>query len=662
MESSYELMKIRYQIIGGFVVIAVMAMVMATYLLRQLQGVSGKIKTDISNELQQLSRASRLHDYADQIVYYDEVLTQSARNYVFTGDVKWRERYEAAEPILDSVIKKAIEEGDEADKNIFIGIDGANKDLVMIEHLALDEVAAGRRKEAAAMLEGDVYMKQKVIYKQGIDKYLSQKGIRYGKYLDATVNTGQVLSEESAKGYSDASVTVLLITLAMVAGAFLAGSLLIRDISSPITKLEEYVHNIQIGNFTAKMDERTLKSKNEVGDFARAFEEMTKSLINYKLALEGRVELQSNQLSQEKNKAEVILDSIADGLLVTDELGNVIKINSKALNLLGFQESEIIGNQLTKMVRLLDDRENVVSMNDRPVVVALKSNSSVARRLYYGRKDGVLVPVQVTVSPVSFEGKIIGTIEIFRDISKEKEVEKLKDEFVSLASHELRTPMTAVKGFVSMMLEGDFGPIQEKMREPIEAIGMSTDRLITLVNDMLDVTRIESGRIKIESSNFEIRPVVLEAVSGLQPIAKQKNILLNVGEVPEVWVTADVNKIKQVLTNLIGNSLKFTDKGGINVSGRIDGNFLKMFIEDTGMGIVTENQVKLFVKFKQIHSQQEGKPVGTGLGLYLSRELVRKMGGDLWIERSAAGQGSVFGFSITIANTDKLTTIESTDG
>ncbi|MCR4324317.1 MAG: sensor histidine kinase [Candidatus Curtissbacteria bacterium] len=233
-----------------------------------------------------------------------------------------------------------------------------------------------------------------------------------------------------------------------------------------------------------------------------------------------------------------------------------------------------------------------------------------------------------------------------------KNLDKLKDEFVSIASHELRTPMTAIKGMVSMIVDGDYGKVEKGLHEPLADIANSTDRLIVLVNELLNVSRIEAGRLKFELSDFAIQPVIGEVVTSLIPLAKGKNLYLDFKYDGLTFVQGDTNKIREVLSNLIGNSLKFTERGGITISLEEDGDLLKVFVQDTGIGISSEDQVKLFGKFKQISSYQVGRPAGSGLGLYISRELTRKMGGDLWIQKSEPQQGSTFVFSLPLATSE----------
>jgi PAS domain S-box-containing protein len=360
----------------------------------------------------------------------------------------------------------------------------------------------------------------------------------------------------------------------------------------------------------------------------------------------------------EASKSEAMLKNIGDGLIVIDEYGKISKVNQSALTMLGFSEDELLHQWMFKNVQALDEKESPIAPQERPATEALSTGKIVVRRLLYLTKDGTKLPVSVTVSPIILNNKPVGAIEVFRDISREKELEKLKDEFVSLASHELRTPMTAIKGFVSMIREGDFGPVSKELEEPIADIGASTDRLIHLVNDMLNVSRIEAGRLTITLTDEHIKSIVEEVVATLLPIVKQKNITLEAKEIEDTMVEVDVDKVKQVLNNIIGNSLKFTDTGGITITTKTEAELLKVFITDTGMGITKEDQTKLFGKFKQISSQQKGKPVGTGLGLYLSRELIRKMGGDMWIETSELGKGSTFAFSLPVSNSQLAKTVQ----
>lgn len=226
-----------------------------------------------------------------------------------------------------------------------------------------------------------------------------------------------------------------------------------------------------------------------------------------------------------------------------------------------------------------------------------------------------------------------------------KEVDRLKDEFVSIASHELRTPLSAIDGIISMIRDGEYGRVNEELEQPLEDVNTSSARLINLVNDLLNLSRIQAGRMKYTLSDFPIADIITQTVQLLEPVAKQKNLPLAAGSLERDSVQGDTDKVKQVLNNLIGNSLKFTDQGGITVCAKAVDDKVEVSVADTGIGIEEKDQVKLFGEFQQLESGK-GRPPGTGLGLHISREMVRKMGGDLWIEKSDKNVGSTFVFSI----------------
>lgn len=234
-----------------------------------------------------------------------------------------------------------------------------------------------------------------------------------------------------------------------------------------------------------------------------------------------------------------------------------------------------------------------------------------------------------------------------------KQLDQLKDEFVSLASHELRTPMTIIKSYLWLLLQQKKGPINDQQKHDLERSFSSTERLINLVNDMLNVSRIESGRMTVEIQTIDILELVQTTVSEMQARAQELGITLTVSNnnksIPSV--KADPEKVKQVLINLIGNSLKFTPREGsiqISVMNVIDKGMVNIEVQDTGKGIKAEDMPKLFQKFGLIGNNYLTKQgvQGTGLGLYLSKSLIELMGGTLWVQSDGENKGSTFTFSL----------------
>jgi len=352
---------------------------------------------------------------------------------------------------------------------------------------------------------------------------------------------------------------------------------------------------------------------------------------------------------------ETFLESIGDGVMAIDRGFDITLFNAAAERLTGFSSLEAIGKpmrEITKFVREKDKTENITFIEEAMLFGKAKQ---MANGTVLITKSGAEIPVGDSAAPIlGGDGKVNGAIIVFRDVTQEREVKRMKDEFISVASHELRTPMTAISGFVSMILGGVYGPVNEDLKEPLGYIGEGSDRLIKLVSDMLNVSRIEAGRLKFELTSLDLSKLASEVVKSLAPVAEEKGINLSFKDTETPLVQADADKVRQILNNLIGNSLKFTNKGGsITVSLAQDGDYIKTYITDTGIGIAPEEQKKLFEKFVQIASQENGRPKGTGLGLYISRELAKKMGGDLWIESSQVSKGSSFAFSLPLADTEE---------
>lgn len=246
--------------------------------------------------------------------------------------------------------------------------------------------------------------------------------------------------------------------------------------------------------------------------------------------------------------------------------------------------------------------------------------------------------------------------EVYKANSELHKVNKLKDDFVSIASHELRTPMTAIRSYAWMALHRSDVPLSDKLRRYLERTLISTERLINLVNDMLNVSRIESGRIEIAPSAFDLNNLIGEVLIEVDAKAKEKNLIVEhlAGDIPKMF--ADQNKVHQILLNLIGNSLKFTPSGGkISISYQSDGEIIEVSIKDNGVGIEQDDLNRLFKKFSRVDNSYvaTASTGGTGLGLYICKSLLDLMKGTIKVESMGANQGTTFKFTLPVA-TPKL--------
>ncbi len=232
--------------------------------------------------------------------------------------------------------------------------------------------------------------------------------------------------------------------------------------------------------------------------------------------------------------------------------------------------------------------------------------------------------------------------------------DKMKSEFVSIASHQLRSPLTSIRGYTSMLLEGSYGKLSQKAREALQKIAESSRFMALSVEDYLNVSRIESGNMKYSYSEVDVKKLVSEIVDELRPVALKRGLLLTVRSKLESYgiVKADVGKLKQIVQNLIDNSMKYTTRGSIKILLRDDVKKKKLYIEivDTGIGMSNETLQAVFEKFERAQNANDVNVTGTGLGLYLARVMARAMKGDVEASSEGEGKGSVFTIEFPLLN------------
>jgi signal transduction histidine kinase len=362
---------------------------------------------------------------------------------------------------------------------------------------------------------------------------------------------------------------------------------------------------------------------------------------------------EKNAAESERAKDEAILGSVGDGLVVTDNNGKVLLINEVAADLLDVDQKASIAQDWLTLVSLFDEQGNPVLPQDRPIYQTLQSGKRVNQTFIYVKKNDKKVSLSITSTPVIQRDPVldkeivIGAIGIIRDITKEKEVDRMKTEFISLASHQLRTPLSAIRWFTEMLVGGDAGELNAEQKEFAKNIDDSTQRMIDLVNSLLNISRIESGRIMIDPKPTDLKELVEDIVKELRPklTEKQQNLIISVHqELPKI--TIDPKLIRQVYLNLLTNAIKYTPNGGeISVFISKKGDEVVSQVTDNGYGIPKSQQAKIFQKFFRAENIIKVETDGTGLGLYLIKAIVESSHGKIWFE-SNEGEGTTFWFTL----------------
>jgi PAS domain S-box-containing protein len=377
-------------------------------------------------------------------------------------------------------------------------------------------------------------------------------------------------------------------------------------------------------------------------------------------------QISAMKLRDYEQNFRLLIEAVKDyAIFMLDVDGRIVSWNTGAQLLKGYRADEIIGQSFSQFYTEADRHAG------RPSRL-LKMAADLGRVEDEGlrvRKDGSTFWANVIITALYDErGQVRGYAKITRDLTEKRRIEEelrssiqrledakqqlqelneVKSYSISIASHEVRSPLTAIKGYVDNLLEGVAGELPESVRYYLTRIGYNTDRVIRLTNALLDLSRIEAGQMPLDLDVVSIRHVVTEVIKDLEPVAKAKAINLQAQNITDVPVRADRDKLEQVLRNLIGNALKFTPpQGQVLVQSQLtEEERVTITVMDTGCGIPPDHQQKVFHVF---HRAPSGIPEGAGLGLAIAKGLVELQGGQIWVQ-SEPGSGSRFSFTLPIA-------------
>ncbi len=417
-------------------------------------------------------------------------------------------------------------------------------------------------------------------------------------------------------------------------GNFLGYFLTISDISD-------------IKEFQEKLEKRVREKTEELEDKNKEIADSRLALMNI---LEETDEAWKNT-EAEKEKTMAVISNFTDGLLVFDKNDIIDMVNPRAESLLDRNASDLTG----KKVEDLKKDEHLNSLTD--ILIGSEEfdkeinegNESELRKEIEIKKGQTL---EVSIIPIITGGNRSGTLVALHDISREKTVEAMKSEFVSIAAHQLRTPLSAIKWTMRMLLDGDLGDLNDDQIELVKKTYASNERMVNLINDLLNVSRIEEGRYLYKPELVHIEDIVKPLVESYKPEIERRELKLKINKPKEKTPTiaADTEKITLVVQNFLDNAMKYTPKKGeivLSISHKTNPDRIQLSVKDSGVGIPQDQQSRLFGKFFRAANVIRMETEGSGLGLFICKNIVKAHGGNIWFE-SEEGKGSTFFFDLPV--------------
>lgn len=406
-------------------------------------------------------------------------------------------------------------------------------------------------------------------------------------------------------------------------------------------------------------DRLPMDGDEELGGLATAFNSMRDVIA----AREQALREETMALTVVNRRMEAILDATDDGLALIDAAGYLVLVNRRFCEMLGMRRDSLLLHKVDELRDAINDR----FVQPEKILRALSPITDPAGGVY---EDSLEIArdhtfLQLYSAPARDDNReVSGQIIALHDMTREKELDKMKTEFISVVSHELRTPLTSIKGYTDILITEQAGEINDIQREFLGILQASANRLANLINDILDISRIESGRLDVKQDPVDYSRIVGDTLRLMKAAADEKDIMLD-ASLPAAWPKArgDVDKIGQILTNLLSNAIKYTPSGGfVKLLVEVNGESgYTTCVADSGIGISKEDQKKLFQKFFRADNSLTREAGGTGLGLVIVKTMVELLGGSIWVD-SEVGKGSKFFFTLPLYNEAAQTAISAGEG
>lgn len=486
------------------------------------------------------------------------------------------------------------------------------------------------RSELDGLLEWPIVAQALTAGTVGSSEYEDARGrMQVGAYAPVPEISAAVIIQQPKDEAYLAAAKMKRAAFFVIAAVFFAAVgfalVMARNLTSPLLAVTEAAEAVARGEFPPDLE---LKTGDELQGLGETFNRMV-------ARLKGYAELQVDRLVLEQKKTDAILFSIADGIVMTDNDGVVQLANRKAQEVLG---ADPVGKPLEGVLPADSELRKAVlgavAHPDQEAVIEVDL-STEERRLF------LRVSARRLLSPS--KGTVLGTVTALHDVTFEKELDKMKEEFLHSITHDLRNPLGSIIGFLEFLLKGVVGVLNPQQKGMVESMHKSANRLMTLVNNILDVAKMETHELELNLKEASLAGLASHSIDILSSLAKRRGIVCELDAAEEFTAVCDPDQVERVITNLLGNAIKFApDDGRIVVRVTDQGPDFRVCVEDNGPGIPASHLEKIFAKFEQVPGQKRG---GTGLGLTICKRFVEAHKGRIWVE-SELGKGARFYFTI----------------
>lgn len=449
-----------------------------------------------------------------------------------------------------------------------------------------------------------------------------------------------------------------LARLMLAAGLAVVGflSLVVYSLSNRISKpLEELAGKLNNLEARGWKFVRSIFTGNEVEIVDQAAFELTHRLKDAHKYLESVVRERTHELIQEHAQDDAVFQSIEYGLLVTDQKGNIVLMNAAGEQLTGWKQKRVLGSSFDVVLRIVDKDLHAIPPDKHPIAYVLKHRKRHVPmpdpKLSLFCKDGKLVALSLRVTPIMRGKKCTGAVAVFRNITDERRIDTMKSEFISLVSHQLRTPLSAIRWYLEMMATEDTGTLTDVQKSYLNEAATSNHRMVKLVDALLNVSRIELGKFALSVQQTDLFESLHKAIKNFRQDTKTKEIhFKHTHETAghTLFVHTDPLLLQLVIDNIVSNAVKYSrPHTTIEIGTKMKGGSVIIYVTDTGIGIPSLQQKRVFEKLFRADNAKQSDTDGNGLGLYMSKIAAEAIGGQLWFE-SKEGKGTTFFLEIPV--------------